>query len=64
MRTLLTYPLEHPEARQVSLHQWDAISACQTTWKGRGTQLYPGSGKEKTCSKIQNNEYNVNKINN
>jgi hypothetical protein len=38
------------------------MSKYLTRIQGRGTQLYPGRGKRKTCSKIQNNVYNVNNI--
>ncbi len=52
-----------PAARQdgqleVSPHWWGAISACQNTWRGRGTRLYPECETEKPCHtvKIWNNE--------
>ena len=51
---LLTYPLEPPAEHQdqVSSHQWDAISASQSTSQGPDTQLYPECEKEKTWNKI------------
>ncbi len=58
--TLLTYPLEPPAALQVSLHQRDAVSACQSTRLGRDTQPYPECETEIICHTMLNNEYNTN----
>jgi hypothetical protein len=58
--TLLTYPLEPPAVLQVSLHQRDAISACQSTRQERDTQPYPKCETEKICHTMPNNEYNTN----